>query len=405
MNMGYITVMTHPKWLWQRAVWPDFDFDPAGFSGEITAFLTAAHRLDGRAEALSEPARQAVMVDLMATEAASTMEIEGERPDRETIVNIIMSLMGYVRGKGLSLDSKSEGVALLMADIRKRWARPLTHERLYAWQQALIPESGRPGITRGAYRHGEVRVVSGPLEDLRVHYQAPPPDRVMAEMDRFIDWFNDSLDRLPGPVRAGVAHLWFEMIHPFDDGNGRVGRAIADLALSQALGFPTLGCLAAAIARNRPAYYHELEQAQSGDGHIQRWLGFFCERVAEAQRIALGRVDFMLDRARFFDRFGGHLNARQQTALEAVFQRGPERFAEGLSPRRYKAITGCSTRTAHRDMAGLVRMGAIAKVPGTATRNVRYTITRAGPADETSHPDPPGPPGACARSRPGPHAS
>ncbi|WP_419588101.1 Fic family protein, partial [Thiolapillus sp.] len=127
-----------------------------------------------------------------------------------------------------------------------------------------------------------------------------------------IDWYNATQGRLPGPVRAGVAHLWFEVIHPFDDGNGRVGRAIADQALSQDLGFPTLGCLATAIEQNKKAYYQELANASRGDGNIQPWLDFFTKMAVDAQQIALKQVDFILDKARFFGRFSGKLNARQQ---------------------------------------------------------------------------------------------
>jgi len=369
--------MNDIEWIWQRTDWPDFQYGLAGFSGVIADFSAAASRLAGRVEALANVSRQEVTVDLMVSEAVKTMEIEGERLDRESVVNSIAALMGFVQGKGLSWDEKAEGIARLMTDVRQNWGQPLTHNLLFAWQEAVVPETGLFDITRGAYRDDEMQIVSGPIGHFKVHYQAPPPDRIEPEMDRFIDWYNESRNELPGPIRAGVAHLWFETIHPFDDGNGRVGRAIADQALSQGLGFPTLGCLATAIEQNKKAYYRELGNAQKGDGHIQNWLGFFSRMALDAQQIALKQVDFILDKARFFDRFGDQLNERQRKALNAVFRRGPDRVEQGITPKNYMKITKCPERTAHRDIAGLAAIGAIAKVAGTATRNVRYAIALA----------------------------
>uniref|UniRef100_UPI0025FB859A Fic family protein n=2 Tax=Thiolapillus sp. TaxID=2017437 RepID=UPI0025FB859A len=354
-----------------------FQYEPAEFSGVIADFSAAASRLAGRVEALADVSRQEITVDLMVSEAVKTMEIEGERLDRESVVNSIAALMGFVQGKGFSWDQKAEGIAQLMADVRQNWGQPLTHNLLFAWQEAVVPESPLFPAKRGAYRDEEMDVVSGAIGRFKVHYHAPPPDRVEAEMDRFIDWYNESRNELPVPIRAGIAHLWFETIHPFDDGNGRVGRAIADQALSQGLGFPTLGCLATAIEQNKKAYYRELGDAQKGDGHIQNWLGFFTRMALDAQQIALKQVDFILDKVRFFDRFGDQLNERQQKALDAVFRRGPDRVKRGITPKDYMKITKCPERTAHRDIAGLAAMGAIAKVTGTATRNVRYEIALA----------------------------
>ena len=360
------------QWIWQRPNWPTFQFDSDQFLETCGQFASAASRLAGRIEALAEQPRQQITVDLMVSEAIKTMEIEGERLDRESVVNSIAAMMGFMPGKGLSWDQKAEGVARLMTDVRQHWDQPLTHNLLCAWQAVVVPDS--PFVKLGVYRDDEMQVVSGAIGRHKVHYQAPPPDRVEVEMERFIDWYNGSRGELPGPIRAGIAHLWFETIHPFDDGNGRVGRAIADQALSQDLGFPTLGCLATAIEQHKKAYYNELGAAQRGDGHIQPWLGFFTQMTVEAQQIALKQVDFILDKARFYDRFGDQLNDRQHKVLDAVFRRGPDRVARGITRKDYMKITKCSDSTAGRDIASLVQIGAIAKVPGTATRNVRYTL-------------------------------
>ena len=283
--------MRNAKWVWQRSDWPNFQYEEVVFTEICSEFTAVASRLAGRIEALSELPRQEITVDLMVSEAIKTMEIEGERLDRESVVNSIAALMGFLPGKGLAWDKKAEGVARLMTDVRQHWNQPLTHNLLFAWQQAVVPESYLYNINRGAYRDDEMQIVSGGVGHYKVHYEAPPPDRVEVEMDHFIDRYNATQGRLPGPVRAGVAHLWFEVIHPFDDGNGRVGRAIADQALSQDLGFPTLGCLATAIEQNKKAYYQELANASRGDGNIQPWLDFFTKMAVDAQQIALKQVD------------------------------------------------------------------------------------------------------------------
>jgi len=252
---------------------------------------------------------------------------------------------------------------------------------LFAWQEAVVPASKLFDVTRGAYRSDGMQIVSGAIGQFKIDYQAPPPDQLHGEMERFIDWYNDSRDeqRLPGPIRAGIAHVWFEAIHPFDDGNGRVGRAIADQALSQGLGFPTLGCLATAIEKNKKAYYAELASVTKGDGDLQQWLEFFTSMAAEAQQIALMQVDFVLNKTRFYDRFGAGLNERQAKVIDAMFRRGRQSIEQGLTPKKYMKIAKCPERTAHRDIAGLVKLLAIAKVPGTAGRSTRYALALGKP--------------------------
>ena len=371
--------MPNEKWIWQRGDWPNFQYDVSAFADASAEFTAAASRLAGRIEALAELPRQQITVDLMVSEAIKTMEIEGERIDRESVVQSIAAMMGFLPGKGLARDRRTEGIARLMADVRQHWDRPLSHDLLFAWQTSVASHTALFRVKRGAYRETDMQIVSGSIEHLKVHYEAPPPERVEAEMARFIDWHNGSRGELPGPVRAGVAHLWFEVIHPFEDGNGRVGRAIADQALSQGLGFPTLGCLATAIERNKKDYYRELNAAQRGDGHLHAWLDFFTRMAVDAQWIALAQVGFVLNKARFFDRFGDQLNARQRKALDAIFRRGQARVARGITSKDCRKITRCSPRTAGRDIAGLVELGAISKVPDTATRNARYAIVLPDP--------------------------
>jgi len=216
-----------------------------------------------------------------------------------------------------------------------------------------------------------MRIVSGPIHDPVVHFEAPPSGRVPEEMGRFIAWFNDSVAKMPGLARAGIAHLWFESIHPFEDGNGRIGRAIAEKTLSQSLGLPTLIALSAVLEKNRRNYYDALGRA-SRSIEITNWLGYFGKTVLEAQQFSLKRVEFLIYKSRFFEQFRGKLNSRQEKALLRIFREGLDGFQGGLSSKNYVSITRCSPATATRDLAELVAMGAMLRTGGF--KHARYFL-------------------------------
>ena len=203
-------------------------------------------------------------------------------------------------------------------------------------------------------------------------------------MARFIDWYNhiSSSNRdkkLPGIARAGIAHLWFEVIHPFDDGNGRVGRAIADHALSQSLGYPTTACLATAIEGDKKSYYLQLEKASRGSLNVNTWLDYFADMVIKAQEIAREEVDFVLAKTRFYEAYGDQLNDRQARMVSRVFAEGRKGFKGGITTKKYAAITKCPNRTASRDLSDLVAKGIIFRLPGGG-RTTRYELTIVEPA-------------------------
>jgi len=251
-----------------------------------------------------------------------------------------------------------------------------------------IPEQRYTSVLRGAYRNdpSPMQIVSGPYGRERVHYEAPPADQVPDEMARFIYWYNQTSgalkksNKMPGIARAGIAHLWFEVIHPFDDGNGRVGRAIADHALSQSLGYPTTACLATAIEGDKKTYYVQLEKASHGSLDVNIWLEYFADTVIKAQRIAKEEVDFVLAKTRFFELFGDQLNDRQSRMVSRVFAEGRKGFEGGITTRKYENITKCPNRTASRDLADLLTKGIIVPLPGGG-RTTRYKLTVVEPAE------------------------
>lgn len=368
------------KWIWQQADWPSFRYDKQILADRDIAFRINSERLTGRFEALPMAYQQDATIGLMLSEAIKTSAIEGEVLDRESVRSSLLALITADTLPATS-DQRAAGAASLLVEVRKNWHAPLTHELLGKWQSMAVPEQRYTTIVRGAYRSdpSPMQIVSGPYGRERVHYEAPPAARVPDEMAMLLDWYNQSSplhgdQKIAGIARAGVAHLWFEVIHPFDDGNGRVGRAVADHALSQYLGYPTTACLATAIEADKKSYYRQLEQASRGGLDINAWLDYFSDTVNQAQEIAREEVDFVLAKTRFYEAYGDKLNDRQAKMISRVFAEGRKGFEGGITTRKYETITRCPNRTASRDLSDLVAKGIIIPLPGGG-RTTRYELT------------------------------
>ena len=264
----------------------------------------------------------------------------------------------------------------MMVDLHRSFARPLSCEMLFRWHRSLL--GGRGDIKVGHYRTSNepMQIVSGPIHRPKVHFEAPPASEVTELMERFIAWFNrtspDGSDSLAGLTRAAIAHLYFESIHPFEDGNGRIGRAISEKALAQCLGRPSLVALAATILLRRKAYYAALEAASTGN-EITSWISWFAGTTIEAQRRTLSRTEFLVDKRKLLDGLRGRLNGRQEKALLRMLREGPEGFVGGLSAGNYMAITKAAPATATRDLADMVAKGALGRTG--ERRHARYHLT------------------------------
>ena len=286
------------RWIWQQPDWPDFRYDNRALEDRELEFRINSERLAGSFDALPMASQEDATIDLMLSEAIKTSAIEGESLDRESVRSSLVSLITSDTLPD-NTDQKAAGAASLLVDVRTNWRLSLTHDLLGKWQSMAVPEQRYTPIIRGAYRNdpSPMQIVSGPYGRERVHYEAPPATRVPDEMARFLDWYNKTNPskgdkKVPGIARAGIAHLWFEVVHPFDDGNGRVGRAIVDHALSQFLGYPTTACLATAIEADKKNYYLQLEKASRGGLDVNTWMDYFADRVIKAQEIAREEVDF-----------------------------------------------------------------------------------------------------------------
>ena len=363
-------------WNWQQPEWPRFDWDAGTLSDQETRFLHKAGVVVGALRHVGHDQKSSLVIELISTEAVKTSEIEGEILDRYSVQSSLR------RNFGLSADDRrvapaEQGIADMMADLYRTFAEPLTHEKLFAWHTMVM--NGRKNVKDiGRYRtHDEpMQVVSGAIDKPTVHFEAPPSSAMNAEMDRFITWFNATApggkDILPPLTRAGLAHLWFVCIHPFEDGNGRIGRAISEMALSQGLAEPALLALSQTIHAGRKRYYAMLEQSNK-ELEVTGWLEYFAGTVLDAQGYALHLVDFLIAKTRLYDRLHGSLNDRQEKVLARMFREGLEGFKGGLSAENYIAITGTSPATATRDLADLVAKGALTRTG--QRRHTRYWLT------------------------------
>ena len=351
-------------WNWQIPGWPDFRYDAAALAPLEQRFLLSSGEILGAVHHVGSSERDQLRIDLLSDEAMKTSAIEGEMLDRQSVQSSLR------RQLGLSPDSyptkpREQGVAEMMVDVYSTYAQPLTHETLFGWHSMLLSHDGQLEAI-GAYRQHDdaMQIVSGRLDRPVVHFEAPSSVQVPNEMDQYVDWFNVTApgaeEPLPALTRAGLSHLYFESIHPFEDGNGRLGRALAEKSLAQNTGQPSLIALAYSIERERKTYYDLLERHQK-TLDVTPWLEWFAETVLTAQQVTLDRVGFFIAKARFYDRHREQLNDRQAKAIERMFREGPDGFKGGLSAENYISITGTSRATATRDLQEMVEIAALTR--------------------------------------------
>ncbi|MEM5585222.1 Fic family protein [Roseibium sp. AS2] len=359
------------KWNWQRAGWPNFSYDATVLAPLESQFLLRSGEFIGAYRHISPDERDQLRIELISDEALKTSAIEGEMLNRDSLQSSLRKQFG-IAGDTHHVPPRERGIAEMMVSLYRDFGAPLTHEALFAWHKMVMADARRIE-TIGAYRtHADpMQVVSGSFGNQKIHYEAPPSSQIPAQMEDFLIWFAASSpggkQPLPALTRAGIAHIYFESIHPFEDGNGRIGRAISEKVLAQSLGQPSLILLSYTIERGRKLYYDMLESS-SRDIHITEWLLYFGQMILEAQENTVNRINFYIAKAHFFDRFGSRLNERQRKAILRMFREGLDGFKGGLSAENYISITKASRATATRDLQGLTEMGAFSR-----TGERRYT--------------------------------
>lgn len=351
-------------WNWQHRNWPQLVYNVEDFKEYEFKFFENAGMLYGSLLHVDEDEQEALKVDLISDEAYKTSEIEGEILNRDSIHSSIRKQLG-LQVDHRRVEPAEQGIAEMMVDLYRNYDAPLDKKGLCLWHKMLT--NGRRDLEDiGRYRtHDDpMQIVSGPIGRSIVHFEAPPSKDVPHQMEAYIKWFNNSskgkVNELSPLVRSASAHLYFECIHPFEDGNGRIGRAISEKSLSQSLGKPTLIALSHTIQDHKKSYYESLEK-NNRDLEITDWIAYFCEMVLNAQAFTQKTINFVIEKGKFYKRFDGQLNERQTRVVERIFKEGFKGFDGGLNSKNYQSISGAPSATATRDLTRLVEIGAFIK--------------------------------------------
>lgn len=368
-------------YIWQHPAWPHWRYDLTRLATPLAQVRHAQGRLLGRAESLGFKLRDEAWLETLTQDVVKTSEIENEFMDRDQVRSSIARRLGLDIGAMAPMDRHVEGVVELMLDATRHYASPLTAARLCSWQGNLFPtgRSGLVAIRVADWRDdatGPMQVVSGPIGREKVHYTAPPAERLASEVDRFLSWFEHPGDLDP-VLQAGLAHLWLVTLHPFDDGNGRVVRAVADLALARSEGTPQrFYSLSAQIQQDRKDYYAILERTQQGDLEVTEWLLWFLACLGRALARAENSLAAVLGKARYWERYASTpMNARQIKMLNRLL----DGFEGKLTTSKWAKLARCSQDTAYRDILALIESGALRKAEG-AGRGTHYLL--AMPTDD-----------------------
>ena len=371
-------------YIWQAPDWPHWCYDLSALAEPMAQVSRAQGLLLGRLADVGLGLRDEASLAALTDDVLKTSEIEGEHLNVASVRSSIARRLGVDIGSLAPVDRHVEGMVEMVLDATTQHAKPLTPKRLLAWHAALFPAgySGLTRITPGAWRddvHGAMQVVSGPMTRQRVHFEAPPADRLTSELSLFLRWLNDPTPNDPALIRAGLGYLWFVTLHPFDDGNGRIARAVGDLLLARADGSPQrFYSLSAQIQRERKAYYDILEGTQKGSMDVTEWLRWFLDMLSQALAQAHGVLDAVLFKARFWQGLQGTaLNERQVKVMNRLL----DGFEGKLTNGKWAVLAKCSSDTALRDISDLIERGILLR---TAARG-RSTSYELKPLSEASH--------------------
>lgn len=365
-------------WIWQDPAWPGLTWRPDALTPLLGRARLAQGKVLGAARLLDVQLTLEAVSAILVEDGVTTSAIEGERLDVDAVRSSVARHLGLPTAGMPAPPRAVDGLIEVLLDATRHYAAPLTRSRLCGWQAALFPTgySGLHPIRTGALRGNEpMQVVSGGVGRERVHFTAPPRAGLEEELDRFLAWFNRTPPGFDGLVRAGLAHLWFVTLHPFEDGNGRLARAITDMALSQDERQPMrLFSLSAQILRERKSYYDILEHTQRGGMDVTAWLLWFLAQVEAAATAAETTVANTLAKARFWLRHQGtDLNARQRKVLNRLLDAGVSGFEGGMTTSKYMSLTKTSRATAFRELSDLVAKACIAPT-GKGGRSSGYGI-------------------------------
>lgn len=369
----------NPTYIHERLDWPTLHWNQRQLAPKLAEVRHAQGRLLGRMEGLGFLLREEAVLHTLTQDALKTSEIEGEILNAAAVRSSLARRLGMDIAGAVPSDRHVDGVVDMLLDATRNFEKPLTVERLYGWHAALFP-TGRSGMNKisvGKWRNdtnGPMQVVSGPVGREKVHFEAPAAARLPAELAAFVRWANTADDTDP-VLRAAIAHFWFVTLHPFDDGNGRIARAIVDWALARSEGSAQrFYSMSAQIRAERTAYYDILEQMQKSGPDITTWMEWFLDCLGRAINGAEATLSAVLQKARFWERHGTHtFNDRQRRLLNKLL----DGFEGKLTTSKWAAIAKCSQDTAQRDIQGLVEMGILVK-DAAGGRSTSYSVVEVG---------------------------
>jgi Fic family protein len=359
------------SWNWQLPGWPKFHYDSDKIAHLERQFLLGIGSAFAYLRTIDEQEYHRFMVEILSLEGVESSRIEGEILDRESLQSSIKKHFGLQTPKKQKTDKES-GMAELLCNVYQTFDKPLTHEALWQWHSMLFKDSSSMA-DNGKYRtHTEsMQIVSNRYDSPKVFFEAPPSTEVFREMEVFIDWFNSSHVSKSVLGRAAIAHVYFESIHPFEDGNGRIGRVIAEKILSQGVGRPLLIAISKMLEKRKKEYYSALEKCNQ-TLEVQQWVEFFSSIVLEAHAESMHLLYFLIEKSKLLKRLSTQINSRQTKVLLRMFEEGPNGFKGGLSAENYIAITKTTRATATRDLTDLVKKGALVKMG--ELRHTRYRL-------------------------------
>ncbi len=363
------------KYIHNLKKWPEFRWNHKQLEELLANVCYRQGRLIGRMDALGFKLRAEAVLQTLTEDVLKSSEIEGEHLERQQVRSSLARRLGMDVGGLIKSDRNVDGVVEMMLDATQNYDSPLSADRLYGWHCALFP-AGRSGIHKirvGAWRddhEGPMQVISGPIGKTKVHFQAPPAKRLNLEMQKFLKWFNGTKKMEP-VLKAGLAHLWFVTIHPFDDGNGRIARAIADMALARSEKSPQrFYSMSAQICSEKNAYYKHLEATQKGDLDITEWLEWFLKCLNNAFQGAETILSNVLKKARFWETHSEEpFNDRQRKVLNRIL----DGFGGKLTSSKWASIAKCSQDSASRDIDDLVKRKILIKNP-SGGRSTSYSL-------------------------------
>jgi Fic family protein len=358
--------------------WPRFHWSAEKIAEALASVRHRQGRLIGHMEALGFNLQQEAVLQTLTADVLKSSEIEGEKLKAEQVRSSIARRLGMDIGALKPADRNVEGVVEMMLDATRNYNMPLTAERLFDWHATMFPtgRSGMRKITTGAWRddsEGPMQVVSGPLGKEHVHYEAPKAKLLDAEMNSFLDWF-EGKDKTDAVLRAGLAHLWFVTIHPFDDGNGRIARAIANMSLARSEHSPhRFYSMSAQIRQERDDYYQIFEQTQKGTMDVTPWMEWFLGCLGRAIDGAQETLSAVMTKARFGDRIKTvQINDRQRLVINRLL----DGFEGKLTTSKYAALAKTSQDTAHRDILALMDAGVMVR-NAEGGRSTSYSLAPA----------------------------